>query len=228
MFLDSLVNRLHKSIFRYQDVLNYLHSRQITDTDIRTYELGYNKIIGVPEDPNPERQRFMDDCNKGRKLENKIIFPIKDALGHVVGIIGRSIETKEFKKFVTNEGKYTGFFFGLFQALPYIYKENRVFVVEGPFDFNALVKVFPNTVASLISGISEPQYEYLRLYCDTIISVFDTDKAGKKGRDKALKCEGVFSMDIGYKDPAKCLETLKFPAFKRFILKKTQSIPLLK
>lgn len=226
MFLDGLVSSLHQSIFRYQDVLRYLYSRHVTDDDIRTFEIGYNKVIGMPDGSGSDWIRFKKECIEKRKLEKKIIFPIKNALGYTIGLIGRSVETKEFKKFITDEGKYTGFFFGLPQALPYIYKMNFVFIVEGPFDLNALVKVFPNTVASLTSGISESQYEYLRFYCDKIITVFDADKAGRHGTEKIKEHKGVFSMDLGYKDSAKCLEILKLSAFKKYVSKKARSVPI--
>jgi len=221
MFLDILIENVHNALFRYPEVLRYLQSRYVSEDDIRTYKLGYSKIIGVPDEDSSDRKKFMDECRKGRKLEGKIIFPFKDELGRMVGLIGRAIETKEFKIYVIEKAKHDGFFFGLYEALPHIYRENRVFVVEGPFDYFALMKVFPNTVATMTSGISEAQYEYLNLFCDYIITVFDSDKAGRHGTDRiAEEHKKVYSMDLGsYKDPAKCLEMLKLPAFKKFIIK---------
>lgn len=222
MFLDVLVENAHNSIFRYPEVVRYLKSRYINEDDIRKYKIGYSKIIGVPEEGSPDRKRFMDECGRGRKLEQKIIFPFRNELGRAVGLLGRAVETKEFKIFATDKAKHDGFFYGLYEALPFIYKENRVFVVEGPFDFHALFQVFPNTVATLTSGISEAQYEYLNFFCDYIVTVFDSDFAGQRGTDKiSEEHKNVYSMDLGsYKDPAKCLEMLKPSAFKDFIMKR--------
>jgi len=224
MFLGDLIKGLHQSIYRYPEVLNYLHSRLVTDEEIKTYELGYNKIVRVPEDTDPERVEFMEECNKGRKLENKIIFPFKDAMGYPLGLVGRSIERKEFKVYITNEAKFKGFFFGLCQALPHIYREGRVFLVEGCFDYLAFSKVFPNTVATMTAGLSDAQYDLLSLYCDTIVTVFDSDKAGRYAKNEALQRPGIIGVDLGYKDPASYLEEYKFKKFKELLFKKINSV----
>ena len=225
MFLDTLVKNLHHSIFRYDEVLSYLKYREVTEKDIEKFDLGFGKVVTVPDDETSDRQRFMDESWKGRKFENKLIFPIKDPIGRVVGIIGRSIDTKGFKIYVTNEAKFSGFFFGLYEALPCIYEKNRVYIVEGPFDSMAFSKVLPNTVATLTAKLHESQYELLNFYCDNIITVFDSDKAGKDGTEKALKYENVHSMFLGYKDPSKCLEELKLDKFKKFVMDKLQKVP---
>lgn len=237
MFLDHIVKTCAQSIFRYPLVLDYLHSRLVTDDEIKYHELGYNKIISVPEESSDDYKRYCTECYNGRKLENKVLFPIKDVLGRVVGVTGRAVETKDFKVFVTEEAKFTGFFFGLHHALPYIHKENKVYVVEGYFDYLALAKVFPNTVAALTAGISEAQYDLLQLYCDKIVTVFDEDKTGHMGTEKApLHAErvkeswlpkDVSPMRLGnYKDPAKCLETLGVSKFREFILKKNRDVAM--
>jgi len=220
MFLDNLVTTLNQVIFRYPDALNYLHSRGVTDDEIRTRKIGYSKVISVPDDGSPDRKRFMNESYRGKKFENKIIFPIQDPMERVIGIAGRNIVTKEFKTFITEEAKCMGFFFGLFQALPIIYKENRTFIVEGYFDQIAMAKVLPNTVATLTSSISDTQYEFLMMYCDQIITCFDSDGPGQRGTERALEFGNVYAMNIGYKDPAKCFESLSFSNFKEHITKK--------
>jgi DNA primase len=220
MFLETLINNLHKSIYRFPEVIQYLYSRHVTDEEIHEYNIGYNKIVIIPEDSCEDRKRMVEECYGGRKLERKIIFPLRDSMDNTVGLIGRSIDTKEFEIFVTDLAKFTGFFFGLDQAFPYIDRDNRVFLVEGPFDLFALLKVFPNTIATLTSWLSEAQYKYLRFFCDNIITVFDQDPAGRHGQEKACDYEGVVPMNLGvYKDPARCLEKQSLPDFKRYVLR---------
>jgi len=221
MFLDTLIENAHQALFRYPEAIDYLQSRKISVDDIRTYKLGFSKLIGVPEEDSADRKRFMEECGRGRWLQNKIIFPYRDEIGRFVGLVGRAIETKEFKVFVTEKAKLDGFFFGLYDALPHIYKENRVYVVEGPFDYLALSRVLPNTVASLTAGFSEPQYNYLNLFCDRIVTVFDSDEPGKRASERvAEEYKNISSMSIGnYKDPAKCWESMSLSAFKKHISK---------
>jgi DNA primase len=218
MFLDSLTQNLNQSITRYPDVLNYLKLRQITDEDIKKYGLGFNKILRVPEEDSPDHNRFMAECDKGRKFENRIIFPLRDMLGNVVGLAGRSVEIKDYKIWATNVAKISGFFFGLDQALPFIYSENKVFTVEGTFDTVAFAKVFPNTVGTLTSGINELQHALLNLFCDTIITVFDSDGPGQRGTEKAQEKFGVYSVYLGYKDPASIIERMSPEKFKAYVL----------
>jgi len=226
MFLDELINYFHGSIFRYEKAINYLKSRKIFEDDIKLYKLGYNKIIAVPQEDSPDRTRFLQESFKGRVYENRLIFPIMDASGRAIGITGRTIDKKGFKNFVLDEAKFTGYFFGLDLALPYIYSENKVYVVEGYTDVIAMRKVFPNTVATITSGISETQYNYLRLYCDNIITMFDYDKAGFHGTDKAEKMfPNIKRASLGnYEDPAKCYEHLSLKDFKTFVSSKVLTL----
>ena len=121
MFLERIVKNTNVSIQNYPDTLKYLSSRLVTQEDIKKYELGYSSLFIVPKDSGPDWERFNDYSFKGRKFENKIIFPLKNAMGEVVGIGGRAIDEKVFKIFATDEAKFTGFFFGFFEALPYIF-----------------------------------------------------------------------------------------------------------
>lgn len=228
MFLDLMIKTLNNSIYRYPEALNYLRSREVTDEDIKKFGIGYSKIIKVSDEPgNKDWEAFNDECHGGRKIENKIIFPFKDLMGNIIGFVGRAIEVKEFKVFLTDVAKYEGFFFGLYEALPYIYQENRVYLVEGPFDLLALSKVLPNSVGLLTSKLNDAQYEILTMFCNQLITVFDSDKGGDKGREKALEKDNkILSMDLGFKDPARSLETLKLKKFREFVQKKVKTIIL--
>jgi len=225
MFLDDLVARCHANLPRYPEAVEYLKNRFVTDDDIKAYRLGYSKVVTIPDDGHPDYKRFMGETHKGRDFEAKIILPMMDGLDRVMGIAGRAVASKEFKTFITSEANFCGFFFGLYQALPYIYSSNRVYTVEGWFDEIAMRKALPNTVATGTSGISEQQYEYLRFYCDQVVTCFDSDKAGEMGRERAERLFNTMSFNLGYKDPAKCLEMLGLQKFKAFVTNKAKVLP---
>jgi len=225
MFLDVMVENLNRSIYHQEEALKYLQSRYVSNEDIKNYRIGCSKVVSVPEDTHAERNRFLIESSRGRKFDSKIILPICDPMNRVLGIAGRAIQTKEFKNFITDEGKFVGFFFGLYQALPYIYKENKAYVVEGYFDCMAMSKVFPNTVASMTAGLSTEQHTLLKMFCDSIVTVFDSDDAGRTATEEAKEADSsIQSFEVGYKDPAICLETLGLQKFKKYILKKSQEI----
>jgi len=234
MFLDDLSMTLHRSLPRYEEALAYLRSREVTDEDIVKYRLGYSRVISVPDDGSEDRRRFMNETQKGHRMEGRITFPLLDGMGRTIGLGGRTIHEKGYKTFLTEEAKEVGFFFGFYQAMPHIYKDNRAYVVEGYFDVIALAKVLPNTVATVTSGINDPQYDQLRMYCDVIVACFDSDAPGEAGKQRILNRHDLATdvvqrhpirfMSLGYKDPAKCLETLKLAAFRKFVLAKAQAV----
>jgi DNA primase len=148
-----------------------------------------------------------------------------DALGRVIGLIGRSVSTKGFKIFATKEAKFHGMFVGLQEALPHIYRENLAFVVEGPFDWGALFRVLPNTVSTLTADLNEQQHYLLRMFCNRIVTVFDSDEAGRRAARKAEEMFGTMTLDLGYKDPNDCWKTLK-NEFKNHVLRKLREVPI--
>ena len=225
MFLDDLVANLNRTIFNYPEVLQYLQGRGITEDDVKKYSLGYGRIISVPDDKSEERQRFMKESWKGHKFEDKVVFPIRDALGQVMGLIGRSVSVKGFKIFATQEAKFHGMFVGLHEALPHIYKENLAFIVEGPFDWGTLFKVLPNTVSVLTADFNEQQHYLLRMYCDRIVTVFDSDEAGRRAAQASEEKFGTMTLDLGYKDPNDCWKTLK-TEFKSYVSRKLRDVPI--
>ena len=224
VFLDTLVANLNRSIFNYPDAIEYLHGRGVSENEIKRYGIGYGKVVGVPEENSPDRKRFMEESFKGRKFEERVIFPMRDSVGRVIGIIGRSLTVKGFKIFATDEAKFHGMFVGLYEALPQIYKENRVYVVEGPFDWVTLVKELPNTVGVMTAGLNESQYWLLKMYCDQIVTVFDSDEAGRRAAESAEKNFGTMTLDLGYKDPNDCFKLLG-SGFRNHVMRKLKDIP---
>ena len=237
-FIENLVRSANNSLPRNREALLYLKGRGVTAEDVRKYRLGYGKILNIQDDGSDDRKRFMETSWNGKKFEGMILFPFTDCLGRVVGMVGRSITDKHFKIFATDEAKNTGFFFGLSQALPEIYRTGRVYVAEAAFDTLALSKVVPNVVGSLTAGLNEEQYRLLRFYCETIVTVFDSDKPGDWATKKAEEWvtennEGLDSkerwklqkMDLGYHDPDNCLKELGLSRFKTYVTKKIKDIP---
>lgn len=226
MFLDDIVGVASRAIFRYPDVVSYLSSRGVTDEEVLKYHIGYLRVLGVPDDGSRDRSIFMESSLNGKKFEKKIIFPLRGSMGNVLGIIGRSPTSKAFKIYATEEAKQTGFFFGLFEALPSIYERNRAFVVEGPFDTLSLAKICPNTVGALTAGINNLQYDLLKMYCDTIVTVFDSDGAGQRAaREAAAEHGDIWNLELGFKDPSNCLATLSEEGFRKHVHRKLKEIP---
>jgi DNA primase len=222
MFLDVLVQNLHGALSRYDVAKEYLCSRLVTEEEIQEFRIGYSKVVSASDDGSEDFEFFLKETHKGRSFEQKIIFPLYDVIGRATGLFGRSIDTKEFKFYLNREGKYTGTLVGLYQALPYIYASGRVYVVEGPFDMLAFRKVYKNTVGALTAGLSEAQHELLSFFAKEIVTVFDSDKPGKDASEQAQRrWKNVIPLDLGYKDPDKCLkEKGSVDRFAKFVQEK--------
>jgi DNA primase len=214
MFLENLIDRTHRSIFNYEQAINYLHSRYVTDDEIKLFKIGFSRVVSLVDDGSSDFKDFSSKFYKGRKFENKLIFPILDMIGRAVGCITRSIDVKDYDLYLTTEGKELGAMFGLYQALPHIYQTGRVFLVEGPFDFFAFRKVFINTASTNTAELTEAQHEQLKFYADRIITAFDSDKPGRAAAERSRDRFKTESIELGYKDPSNCFSQCK--SFEKF------------
>jgi len=227
MYLDPFVRRANEAIFRYEEPLEYLNDRGITKDEIRKYSLGYLNIANIKDDETEEYKRFKEQTYNFRALEKKLLIPLKNILGKVNGVITRDLKEKRYKQFFLKEAKDIGTFFGLYEALPEICKQRKVFVHEGAIDAISFAKVFPNSISVLTSRINECQYETLRFFADTIILVFDEDSPGKHGVDTMYKLFGkkhLYTVSIGFNDSNACLQRMGLESFKRYMRNK---VPLL-
>jgi len=225
-FLNQLIDKLHHSIYHHGVALNYLKNRKVTDEEIKEFKLGYSHMVAAVDDGSEDYNLFKDETYRGKVLEKKIVFPIYNMLGNPIGLLGRSIENKEFKLYLTLEAKFSGAFFGLCSALPHIYETGRVFVVEGPFDFFAFRKVFPNVVGDLTAELTEAQYEILSFFAEEIITVFDSDNPGRMAAERAKRqWPGIKTLSLGYKDPDGVLKYYgDFNSFSAHVKRKIREI----
>jgi len=226
MFLDEFVRRASKIIFEYQVPLQYLSGRGIVEDDIKRYSIGYVRFATVKKENSEDYRVLSEDTYNFKILQNKIIFPIRNILGGVHGLCIRDIDKKRYKQIFLSEAKKIGAFFGLYEALPHIYRTRKVFVHEGAIDAISFAKVFPNSISSLTSFLNEAQYELLSLICDKIILVYDDDKAGHIGESKMKEYYGdklIEVVRIGSDDSNTYLKILGPQKFEKYIKDKIPS-----
>ena len=126
------------------------------------------------------------------RFRNRIIIPIRDTQGRVIGFGGRALGDEQPKYLNSPEtelfdkGKTL---FGLDKAKTAISKEDKAIVVEGYFDAIALHAAgISHAVASLGTALSLDQVRQLLRYTDSkqIILNFDADKAGTQAAERAI------------------------------------------
>lgn len=118
------------------------------------------------------------------RFRNRLIFPIFDIRGRVVGFGGRVLDEGTPKYLNTPEtpifhkGKIL---YGMNFSYRFIREEKKAIVVEGYMDWLALRKYgIKNAVATLGTALTPDHVRRLKGYADEAIVIFDSDEAGKK------------------------------------------------
>ncbi len=190
----------------------YLIGRGLTEEICKTFMLGFSSPDGRnlleaagKHGLSPQLLKAAglatDNYNSFRDLfRGRVIFPIFDPMGNIVGFGGRTLGDDQPKYLNTPE---TPVFqkqrnlFGLFLARDAIREKKQVVVVEGYTDcmapFQAGVK---NVVATLGTALTEQHVQTLRRYADEIVLIFDSDQAGVKAADRALNVFLAMGVDV--------------------------------
>lgn len=148
------IHRLNKSSLSSQRAIGYLSGRGISIDSIEKYLIGYSD------------------------KQDMITIPIFSVDGICLGMVGRSIEGKQFKNTPGLPRNKTFFNISRNKAA------NKVFLVESSFDAIRLEQVGARALASLGASTSSYQRDLLKRYFNSIIVVSDNDDAGKTMKDK--------------------------------------------
>ena len=180
--------------------IDYLKRRGLTGAIAARYGIGY------APDGSPLKQVFRDytadalaasglviDGERGRydRFRDRIMFPIKNVKGQIVGFGGRVLDQGEPKYLNSPE---TPLFhkgseiYGLFEARTAIKAAGRVIVVEGYMDVVALAQHGVEfAVATLGTATTPVHARTLLRHSDRLIYAFDGDNAGRKAAWRALE-----------------------------------------
>ncbi len=127
-----------------------------------------------------------ENGKEGDFFKNRIIFPISEKNGKVIGFTGRLLEKKEgISKYKNSpdtviycKGKEL---YGLNVAKSAIRKENRAYMVEGNFDIRRLHSIgVTNTIAPCGTALTIDQIRLLKKYTKNVTLIYDGDTAGHK------------------------------------------------
>jgi DNA primase len=158
------------------------------------YAAGPLRDTGLVIDSEPRPGGEEGPERKSRRYDrfrNRVMFPILDARGNVIGFGGRVIGPGEPKYLNSPE---TPLFekgrelYGLYQARRAIRDANQVIVVEGYMDVVALAQHgVENAVATLGTASTPFHLAKLMKLADNVVFSFDGDAAGRKAAWRALE-----------------------------------------
>lgn len=212
-------NRLLKwngfATYYYQAVLHapqgkiyndYLDKRQITSEIKEKFQLGgclegwdglyrYLKKKGAPDEDLIEIG-LVSPRNSGKgcydRFRDRLMFPVKDANGHVIAFGGRIIDAEKAPQKYINSADSTIFHkgrnvYGLDLAKSAIRAADQVIIVEGYMDVIACHQAgIANVVAPLGTALTEDQVKLLMRYTYNFITSFDGDSAGVRATLKSI------------------------------------------
>ena len=132
-----------------------------------------------------------DNGKRYDRFRDRVMFPIHDGSGRVIGFGGRILDQGEPKYLNSPE---TPLFskgrelYGLFQARPAIRTAGKVIVVEGYMDVVALAQHgVEYAVATLGTATTPIHAQKLLRMTDTVVFCFDGDEAGRRAAWRALE-----------------------------------------
>ncbi|MDA1107413.1 MAG: DNA primase [Proteobacteria bacterium] len=125
------------------------------------------------------------------RFRNRIMFPIHDGRGRVIGFGGRVIDAADTPKYLNSpesvlfhKGREL---YGLYQARKAVRKLERLLVVEGYMDVVMLAQHgIHNAVATLGTATTHEHLERLFRVVPEVVFCFDGDRAGREAAWRAL------------------------------------------
>ena len=174
----------------------YLNSRSITDNVIKEFRIGYslndNKYLYNVLTKKGYDINILDDLglitkdgiNGYDKFVNRIMIPITNLEGEVVGYTGRIFNGEDSAKYINTKEtiiyKKGNIIFNYFNAKNYIRESKSAIVVEGNMDairmYSSGIK---NVLALMGTAITKEQVNILKKLRVPIILMLDNDKAGE-------------------------------------------------
>ena len=205
---------LHKEAARFfhsqlyapvgRQALEYALGRGMSKSILTTFGIGYApdswdsmvkamKAKGYTEEELKESGLVTISQKNGNifdRFRDRLMFPIIDVRGNVIGFGGRIIKNdKDAAKYLNspetlifNKRKNL---FGLNLAKKS--KQGYLILVEGNIDVVALHQYgFDNAIASLGTSLTEEQAALITRYADQVVLIYDGDKAGQNATQRAI------------------------------------------
>lgn len=199
-FTDNLFNTEEGKAI----ALSYLKDRDLLEDIIKKFQLGYS-----PEQWEALTQKVIENGYKIDHLEKtgltivkedkkydrfrgRVIFPIHNLTGKVIGFGGRVLSKDQSKAKYVNSPESDIYnksksLYGIYFAKNSIVKNDNCYLVEGYTDVISLHQAgIENVVASSGTSLTEEQVKLIKRYTPNITILFDGDEAGLKASFRGI------------------------------------------
>lgn len=203
--MQVVANDYYEQMRKSQHAISYLKNRGISGTIAKQFCLGYaptgwNHLLDQFGKTEFDKKKLLDtgliiqknnETNYYDRFRDRIMFPIHDHRGRIIGFGGRVIDHGEPKYLNSPE---TVLFqkghelYGLYHALKLNRHLERILVVEGYMDVVALFQhEITYAVATLGTATTPHHLQRLMRYTSEIVFCFDGDEAGRTAAWRALQ-----------------------------------------
>ena len=180
--------------------LEYVAGRGLSKSIVTRFGIGYapdswNALVDAMRKKGYTDKELRDADLVGEKngriydrFRNRLMFPIFDVRGNVIGFGGRVLDDSKPKYLNSNETLIFNKRKNLF-GLNFAKKTKQPYMilVEGNIDVVTLHQYgFDNAVASLGTSLTEEQVTLLSRYTEQVVLTYDGDEAGQRAAQRAI------------------------------------------
>ncbi|MBI3638655.1 DNA primase [Candidatus Wolfebacteria bacterium] len=244
-------NSLAKDFFRKQllrrpEVLEYLTSRGLKKETMEEFEVGFAPdsfdalsldLVNLGFDVRDiERSGLIFKNDRGRytdRFRNRIMFPIHNSFGKIVGFSGRILpayDTGDVGKYINSPEtpifNKSRIFYGLHKTKNNIREKGEAVLVEGQMDFLMLYQDgIKNAIATSGTALTQDHLNAIKRLTDQLVLFFDNDEAGFKAAERSIDLASANDFNVKllilseFKDPAEAVQ--KKPGYIAEALQKT-------
>jgi DNA primase len=186
-------------------VIDYLKDRGLSGEIVKSWEIGYAppewQALADTLGATPEKAqqcvdlKIMTQNDNGKRYDffrDRLMFPIRDKRGRVIGFGGRVLDAEQGPKYL-NSPETRIFFkgselYGLHRARNMQRHIDRIVVVEGYMDVVALSQFEINYAVASLGTSTTPEHVQLMLRnTDEIVCCYDGDKAGRSAAWRTME-----------------------------------------
>jgi len=189
-----------KKLSEKVDINKYLEQRNIFETSIEKFEIGYApsssdtmSFLAYKNISNEDAYNAgiltKNDSNYYARFIERITFPIYNTSSKVVGFGGRTTSNHPAKYINSTTNSFfnkSKTLYGLNLAKDEIHKKNEIIITEGYLDTIMLHQAgFKNVVATLGTALTKEHIILIKKFTQNIIIAYDGDSAGMEASHKA-------------------------------------------
>jgi len=186
------------------DARAYLDRRGVSQETVEAFGLGYSDRSGRALVRQFQQQNFApeqveqgglvgkrEDGSLYDRFRNRLMFPIHNEQGKIIGFGGRALEAGDEPKYLNSPEtpiyKKSYVLYNLHRAKSEIRKEDRVILVEGYMDAIGVTAAgIRPVIASCGTALTMQQVQALKRHSQRIVVNFDPDAAGANAAERSI------------------------------------------